>query len=107
MYAIPPSNIIIQSKLKLGTKPTKNITSASNNIEHEIRYSAETIDLNFGNIAIPPITAPIPKDPNSRPYPMESSPSSCLAKNGKRDNNALLHNVNKPVRTINIWTAWE
>ena len=33
---------------------------------------------------------------------MESSPSSCLVKNGKRDNNALLHNVNKPVPTIKI-----
>ena len=32
---------------------------------------------------------------------MEPSPNSCFVKSGKRDNNALLHNVNKPARIIN------
>lgn len=58
-----------------------------------------------GKIIIPPIIAPMPKDPNSTPKPVESSPNSRLAKSGKRDNNALLHNVNKPARTINTCAA--
>ena len=74
-------------------------------MEHVIRDSTEILDLNFGKITIPPIIAPKPKDPNSSPNPVESSHNSFLAKSGKRDNNALLHNVNKPARTINTWDA--
>jgi hypothetical protein len=36
---------------------------------------------------------------------VESSPNSPLANSGRRDNNALLHNVNKPARTINTCAA--
>jgi hypothetical protein len=74
-------------------------------MEPVIRDSTEALGRNLGKITIPPIIAPIPKDPNSSPKPMESSPNSCLAKSGKRDNNAPLHNVNKPARTINTRAA--
>jgi hypothetical protein len=70
-----------------------------------MRDSTETLGRNFGKIAIPPIIAPVPKDPNSNPNPVESSLITCLAKNGKRDNNALLHNVNMPARTIKTCAA--
>ena len=70
-----------------------------------MRDSTETIGCNLGKIAIPPIIAPIPKDPNSNPKPVGFSPSSCLAKRGKSDNSALLHNVNRPARTINTCAA--
>ncbi len=56
-------------------------------------------------ITIPPIIAPAPNDPNRSPKPMESSPNSCFANSGNRDNKALLHNVNKPTRTINTCAA--
>jgi hypothetical protein len=82
-----------------------NITTASKTIEPVMRDSTEPLGRNFGNIAIPPIIAPVPKDPNSSPKPVESSLNSCLAKSGKRDNKALLHNVNKPARTINTCAA--
>ncbi len=82
-----------------------NITTASKQIELVIRDSTEDRARNFGKMTIPPIIAPIPKDPNSNPNPVESSLKSCLVKRGKRDNNALLHNVNKPARTIKICAA--
>jgi hypothetical protein len=87
--------------------PIVNITTASKPIELVIRDSIETLGRNFGKIAIPPIIAPVPKDPNSNPNPVESSPITCLAKSGKRDNNALLHNVNRPARTIKTCAARE
>jgi hypothetical protein len=82
-----------------------NITIASNPMEPVIRESTETFGRNFGKITIPPIIAPVAKDPNRSPKPVESSLNSFLAKSGKRDNNALLHNVNKPARTINTCAA--
>ena len=82
-----------------------NVTIASSAMEPVIRDSTEALGRNLGKITIPPIIAPIPKDPNNRPKPMESSPNSRLAKSGRRDNNALLHNVNKPARTINTCAA--
>jgi hypothetical protein len=78
-----------------------NITVANIPIDIVRKDSTENLDDNFGNIAIPPIIAPVPKDPNSNPKPVESILNSCLAKRGKRDNSALLHNVNKIERTIN------
>ena len=97
----------MQRITKSCTYPIVNVTIASNAIEPVIRDSTETLDRNLGKITIPPTIAPIPKDPNSSPNPVESSPNSRLAKSGKRDNNALLHNVNKPARTINTCAAWE
>jgi hypothetical protein len=85
--------------------PIVNITIASNPMEPVIRDSTETLGRNFGKITIPPNTAPVPKEHNSNPKPVESSPNSFLAKRGKRDNNALLHNVNKLARTINTCAA--
>ena len=81
-----------------------NVTIASNTIEAVIRDSTEALR-NLGKIIIPPIIAPTPNDPNKSPKPMESSANSCLAKSGNNDNKALLHNVNKPTRTINICAA--
>lgn len=46
---------------------------------------------------------PQPKDPSRNPNPMESNPSSCLAKSGKRDNSELPHIANKPARTTTTW----
>lgn len=97
----------IQRIPKSRTYPIVNITTASKPIEPVIRDSIETLDCNFGKIAIPPIIAPVPKDPNSSPKPVESSLSSCFARSGKRDNNALLLKVNKPARTINTCAARE
>jgi hypothetical protein len=82
-----------------------NVTIASNAMDAVIRDSTETLDRNLGKITIPPIIAPLPNDPKSNPKPMESSPKSCLAKSGRRDNKALLHNVNKPTRIINTCAA--
>jgi len=87
--------------------PIINVTIASIAIEHVIRDSTETLDRNLGKIIIPPIIAPIPKDPNNSPNPVDSSSNSRFAKKGKRDNSALLHNVNKPARIINICAAVE
>jgi hypothetical protein len=84
-----------------------NITNASNPIDPVMRNSTEALGRNFGNIAIPLIMAPNPKDPRSNPKPIESSPSSCLAKSGKRDNSELPHIANKPERTITTCAAWE
>lgn len=78
---------------------------ASNTIEPVIRDSVDTFGRNLGKIPIPSTIAPIPNDPNSSPNPVESSPNSCLAKNGRRDNNALLQRVNKLARTINTRAA--
>jgi hypothetical protein len=89
------------------TYPIVNVTIASNAIEPVIRDSTEALGSNLGNITIPPTIAPIPKDPKSSPKPIEPTPNSCLANSGNSDNNALLHNVNKPARTINIRAAWE
>jgi hypothetical protein len=85
--------------------PIVKVTIASNAIETVIRDSTETLGRNFGKITVPPIIAPTPNDPNSNPKPMESRPKSCLAKSGKRDSRALLHNVNKPARIINTCAA--
>jgi hypothetical protein len=85
--------------------PIRNITTASKPIELVIRDSIEALCRNFGKIAIAPIIAPVPKDPNSNPKPVESSLNSCLAKSGKRDNNALLHIVKRPARTIKTCAA--
>jgi hypothetical protein len=90
---------------KSRTYPIVNITVASKTMEHVMRDSSDVLGRNFGNIAIPPIIAPVPKEPNRSPKPVESSLSTCLAKSGKRDNSALLHNVNKPARTINTCAA--
>ena len=95
----------IQRIAKSRRYPIVNITVASRPMEPVIRDSTETLVRNFGKITIPPIIAPVPKDPNSSPKPAESSLNSCLAKSGNRDNNALLHNVNKPARTINTCAA--
>ena len=70
----------IQRIPKSRTYPIVNITTASKPIEPVIRDSTETLGRNFGKITIPPIIAPVPKDPNSSPKPVESSLSSCLAK---------------------------
>ena len=93
--------MIIQRIVKSRVYPVVNITIASNPMEPVIRDSTEILGRNFGNITIPPIIAPVAKDPNNNPKPVESSLNSFLAKSGKRDNNALLHSVNKPARTIN------
>jgi len=90
---------------KFRTYPIVKVTIASNAIEPVIRDSTEALGRNLGKITIPQTIAPIPKDPNSSPNPVESSPNWRLAKSGKRDNNALLHNVNKPARTINTCAA--
>jgi hypothetical protein len=82
-----------------------NITIASNTIDAVIIDSIEAIDRSLGKIIIPPIIAPIPKDANSSPNPVEPSPSWCFAKSGRRDNNALLHSVNKPARIIRTCAA--
>ncbi|MFZ0556739.1 MAG: hypothetical protein WAM26_15780, partial [Nitrososphaeraceae archaeon] len=74
-------------------------------IEIVISDSTEALCCNLGKITIPPIIAPAPNDPNRSPKPMESSPNSCFANSGNRDNKALLHNVNKPTRTINTCAA--
>jgi hypothetical protein len=87
--------------------PIVNVTIASNAIEPVIRDSTDALGCNLGKITTPPTIAPIPKDPNSNPNPVESSPNSSLAKRGKRDNNALLHNVNRPARIINTCAARE
>jgi hypothetical protein len=87
--------------------PITNVTIASNAIDKVIRVSTEALGLNLGKITIPPIIAPTPYDPNNSPKPVESSPSSCFAISGKRDNKALLHNANKPARKINTCAAWE
>jgi hypothetical protein len=42
-----------------------NITIASNPMKLVIRDSTETLGRNFGKITIPPIIAPVPKEPNS------------------------------------------
>ncbi len=73
-----------------------NITAASKPIEIVIIDSTEVRRRSIGKIAIPPIIAPVPKDPNSNPKPVESSLSSCLAKSGNRDNNALRGYSYKP-----------
>ena len=70
--------------------PIVNVTIASNAIEPVIRDSTDTLGRNLGRITIPLTIAPIPNDPNSSPNSVESSPSSCLAKNGKRDNKLSL-----------------
>jgi hypothetical protein len=95
----------MQRILKSRAYPIVNVTIASNDIEPIIRDSTEALGRNLGKITIPPTIAPIQKDPNSIPNPVESSPNSRLAKSGKRDNNALLHNVNKPARIINTRAA--
>jgi hypothetical protein len=95
----------MQAISKTRTYPIVNVTIASNAIETVIRDSTEALGRNLGNITIPPVIAPTPNDPNSSPKPVESSPNSCLAKSGKRDNKALLHNVNKPARIINTCAA--
>ena len=53
---------------------------ASKPIEPVIRDSIETLDCNFGNNVIPPMIAPLPKDHNSSPNPVESSLNPCFAK---------------------------
>ena len=97
----------MQRITKSRSYPTVNVTIASNAIEIVIRDSTEVLGRNLGKITIPQAIAPIPKDPKSSPNPVESSPNSRLAKSGKRDNSALLHNVNKPARIINTCAAWE
>jgi hypothetical protein len=92
---------------KSSAYPIVKVTIASNAKEPVIRDSTEALGRNLGKITIPPTIAPIPKDPNSNPKPMEPTPNSCLANSGNSDNNALLHNVNKPARTINTRAAWE
>jgi len=94
-----------QAISKNRTYPIVNVTIASNAMDTVIRDSTEALDRNLGKITIPPITAPTPNDPSSNPKPMESSPKSCFAKSGSRDNKALLHNVNKPARIINTCAA--
>ena len=84
-----------------------NITAASNPIDPVMRDSTEALSRNFGNIAIPLINAPMPKDPRSSPKPIESSPIPWLAKRGRRDNSELPHTANKPERTITTCAAWE
>lgn len=74
-------------------------------MEPKIRDSTDILGRNLGNIMIPPIIAPMPNDPKISPKPVESRPNSCLDKNGKRDSNALLHNVNNPARTIKTRAA--
>ena len=90
---------------KTRTYPIIKVIIASNNIEPVIRDSTETLDRNIGKIIIPPIIAPIPNEDNSSPNPVEFSSNSRFAKRGKRDNNALLHSVNKPARIINTCAA--
>ena len=98
----------IQRIMKSCIYPIAKVTIESNATEPVIRDSTDALGRNLDKIIIPPTIAPIPNDPNNSPNPVESSPNSCLAKNGKRDNNApLLHNVNKPARTINTHAALE
>jgi hypothetical protein len=97
--------IIKQRIPKSCTYPIVNITIASNPIEPVIRDSDEALGRNIGNMPIPLIIAPMPKDPSRNPNPMESNPSSPLAKSGKRDNSELPHIANKPARTITTWAA--
>ncbi len=86
MYAAPPIPMTIQRTPKSLTYPIVNITAAKIPIEPVSKDSTENLNDNFGNIAIPPIIAPGPKDPKRNPKPVESSLSSCLARSGKRDN---------------------
>ena len=90
---------------KSSAYPIVKVTIASNAKEPVIRDSTDALGRNLGKITIPQTIAPIPKDPSSSPNPVESSPNSRLANSGRRDNNALLHNVNKPARTINTCAA--
>jgi hypothetical protein len=60
---------------KSRTYPIVNVTIASNAMEPVIRDSTEALGRNLGKITIPPIIAPMPKDPNSSPKPVESSPN--------------------------------
>jgi hypothetical protein len=85
--------------------PIAKVTIDSNTMEPVIRDSTEGFGLNLGKNTIPPTIAHIPNDPNSSPNPVDSSPNSYLAKNGKRDSNALLNKVNTPARTINTRAA--
>ena len=105
MYAAPPIPITIQRIPKSCTYPIIKITAANKPIQLDIRNSTDNRGCNLGKIAMPAITAPIPKDPNRNPKPVELSPRLCLAKRGNRDNRALLHNVNRPARTINTCAA--
>lgn len=97
--------IIKQRIPKSCTYPIANITIASNPIELVIMDSDEALERIFGNMPFPLIIAPMPKDPSSNPNPTESSPSSGLAKRGKRDNRELPHIANKPARTITTCAA--
>ena len=100
-------NTTMQRIPKSRAYPIVKVTIASSAIEPVISDSTDALGCNLGKITTPPTIAPIPKDPNSSPNPVESSPNSRLAKSGNRDNNALLHNVNRPARTINTCAACE
>jgi hypothetical protein len=65
----------MQRIAKSRTYPIVNITIVSNIMEPVIRDSIETLGRNFGKIIIPPIIAPIPKDPNRSPKPIEPTPN--------------------------------
>ena len=82
MYAAPPIPIVTHRIPKSCMYPIMSITAASKPIDIAIRDSTDARGRNFGKITIPPIIAPVPKDPNSNPKPVESSFSSCLAKRG-------------------------
>ncbi len=65
----------------------------------------ESLERIFGNMPITQIIASMPMKPYINPNPTESSPSSCLAKRGKRDNRELPHIANKPAQTITTCAA--
>ena len=60
-----PDLIINEYHTKSHACPIMNITIATNPIKLVIRDSTETLGRNFGKITIPPIIAPVPKEPNS------------------------------------------
>ena len=60
-----PDLIINEYHTKSHAYPIMNGTIATNPMKLVIRDSTETLSPNFGKVTIPPIIAPLPKEPNS------------------------------------------